>query len=70
MTNMKAIKTLQEKGVTLHTWSPEMLAVFQKGWDEVAAELVESDEDFAKVWASLKDFRANYKDWKELGYIK
>ena len=65
-----ALKTLQEKGVTLHTWSPEMLAIFENGWNEVAAELVESDEDFAKVWASLTKFRENYKAWKELGYLK
>ena len=63
-------KTLQEKGVELHTWSPEMLAIFENGWNEVAAELVESDEDFAKVWASLTEFRKNYKAWKELGYLK
>ena len=65
-----ALKTLQEKGVTLHTWSPEMLSVFEKGWNEVVAELVESDEDFAKVWSSLSEFRTDYKVWKELGYIK
>ena len=65
-----ALKTLQEKGVELHTWSPEMLAIFENGWNEVVAELVESDEDFAKIWASLADFRKNYKVWKELGYLK
>jgi TRAP-type mannitol/chloroaromatic compound transport system substrate-binding protein len=65
-----ALKTLQEKGVELHTWSPEMLAIFENGWNEVVAELVESDEDFAKIWASLTDFRKNYKVWKELGYLK
>ena len=65
-----ALKTLQEKGVTLHTWSPEMLSVFEEGWNEVVTELVESDEDFAKVWASLSKFRTDYKVWKELGYIK
>ena len=65
-----ALKTLQEKGVKLHTWSPEMLAIFENGWNEVVTELVESDEDFAKIWASLTDFRKNYKVWKELGYLK
>jgi len=47
-----------------------MLSVFEKGWNEVVTELVESDEDFAKVWASLSKFRTDYKVWKELGYIK
>ena len=65
-----ALKILQEKGVELHTWSPEMLAIFENGWNEVVTELVESDEDFAKIWASLTDFRKNYKVWKELGYLK
>jgi len=65
-----ALKTLQEKGVTLHTWSPEMLSIFESGWNEVVTELVESDEDFAKVWASLSTFRENYKEWKNLGYLK
>jgi len=65
-----ALKTLQEKGVKLHTWSPEMLAIFENGWNEVVTELMESDEDFAKIWASLTEFRKNYKVWKELGYLK
>jgi len=28
------------------------------------------NEDFARVWKSLSDFRETYKEWKNLGYLK
>ena len=38
-------------------------------WMEVVEEESEKDADFARVWAALSDFRANYKIWGDLGYL-
>ena len=64
-----ALQELQDvRGVTIHRWSDEMLDAFEAAWLEVVDELVE-DEDFARVWASLSEFRTNYKVWADLGYL-
>jgi TRAP-type mannitol/chloroaromatic compound transport system substrate-binding protein len=65
-----ALEELKAKGVQLHRWSPEILAAIEKAWDEVADEEAKSDPNFAKVWASLKTFRAKYAVWRDLGYVK
>jgi TRAP-type mannitol/chloroaromatic compound transport system substrate-binding protein len=46
-----------------------MLVAFEAAWQEVAAEQVAADPDFKRVWESLQAFRADYKIWKELGYL-
>lgn len=67
---MEPLAELEGKGVTVHTWSDEMMAAFQESWDAVVEEQVAADEDFARAWQSLSDFRANYARWSELGYIQ
>jgi len=66
----EALQELEANGVTIHQWPPEVLAELEAAWEEVLAELVAEDEDFARVWASLSEFRGNYKKWKDLGYLK
>jgi len=65
-----ALAKLTAKGVTLHSWSPEVLAELKKSWDKVAAEMADNDPTFAVVWASLTEFRRKYRTWAELGYLK
>ncbi len=65
----KALKELQDKGVTLHRWPPEVLDELRAAWNEVAAELAAENPTFAKVWESLSTFREGYATWKELGYL-
>ncbi len=65
----KALQELESKGVQIHRWPPEILDALHKAWDEVVAEQVAADADFARVWESLSTFRANYKKWKDLGYL-
>jgi TRAP-type mannitol/chloroaromatic compound transport system substrate-binding protein len=65
----KALQELQAKGVQFHRWPPEMLAAFQAAWQEVAAEEAAADPDFKRAWDSLQTCRANYKIWKDLGYL-
>ena len=66
----EALQELEANGVTIHQWPPEVLAELEAAWEEVLAELVAEDEAFARVWASLSEFRGNYKKWKDLGYLK
>jgi TRAP-type mannitol/chloroaromatic compound transport system substrate-binding protein len=66
----KALHELQTKGVQLHRWPPEMLAAFEAAWQEVAAEQAAEDADFKRAWDSLQAFRADYKIWKDLGYLE
>jgi TRAP-type mannitol/chloroaromatic compound transport system substrate-binding protein len=65
----KALQELRAKGVQLHRWPPEMLAAFEAAWQEVAAEEAAADPDFKRAWDSLQAFRADYKIWKDLGYL-
>jgi len=65
----KALHELRTKGVQLHRWPQEMLAAFEAAWQEVAAEQAAQDADFKRAWESLQAFRANYKIWKDLGYL-
>ena len=65
----KALEELQAKGVTLHRWSDEILQTLEEAWLEVVNEEAAKDEDFAKVWASLSEFRKSYKTWKDLGFV-
>ena len=37
--------------------------------DQIANMLSANDEDFARVWASLQEFRKGWKIWGDLGYV-
>ena len=65
-----ALNILKSKGVQVHTWPDEFLNKFRSSWEEVAREMAAENEDFARVWKSLSDFRETYKEWKNLGYLK
>ncbi|MEM8812760.1 MAG: TRAP transporter substrate-binding protein [Pseudomonadota bacterium] len=66
----KALKELQEKGVTIHRWSDEELAKLEAAWSEVATEIAASDAAFKEAWESLQAFREEYSVWGNLGYLK
>jgi len=65
-----AMKELQAKGVQIKFWGPEFLKAFEEKWIEVAKETAEKSPDFKKVWDHFTAFRANYKIWKDHGYLK
>ena len=67
---INALKTLREKGVQIHQWSPDVLAQLQTAWQAVAEEEAERDPDFKKVWESLSSFRDSYQTWNNLAYLK
>ena len=60
---------VKNKGVHNMTWPPEMLAAFQRAWEEVAAEYSAKDAFFKKAWEDLSAFRANYAIWGQEGYL-
>jgi len=66
----KAIKEMQAEGVQLREWSPEILAAFEKAWQEIVVEESESNPNFKRVWDSYSSFRAEYAAWKDRAYLK
>jgi TRAP-type mannitol/chloroaromatic compound transport system substrate-binding protein len=66
----KAIREIQSKGVTVHYWPKEFLDAYRKNWEEVAQEQAAKSPEFKKAWESYAAFRAEYKVWKDLGYLK
>ena len=66
----KALIELKAKGVNIHRWSPEILGTLEETWNKVADGLAAEDPTFKKVWTSLQAFRADYKVWSDLGYLK
>lgn len=64
-----ALRALQEDGVTLHRWSPEVLNAFREAWHAVVAEEAGNDPDFARVWQSLSTFREDYAFWRQYSRI-
>ncbi len=65
----EALGELRDMGVTIHRWSPAVLAAMNAAWSEVVGEL-SADADFKRVWDSYVTFRDQYASWRELGYMR
>ncbi|MEM9472770.1 MAG: TRAP transporter substrate-binding protein, partial [Pseudomonadota bacterium] len=65
-----ALAELKSKGVTVHKWSDADLAKLKATWEELVVEIAAGDAAFKEAWESLQKFRAEYADWKDLGYLK
>ena len=65
-----AMAWMQEKGVTLHDWSPEFLAKFKAGWDAVVAEERKKDPLFKRTHDSYSAFRKKFAIWGDRAYLK
>jgi TRAP-type mannitol/chloroaromatic compound transport system substrate-binding protein len=63
------VDNVENKGVTIKNWDPEILATFEATWNEVAAELAAEDPFFKKVWDDLQEYRAGYKIWSDNIYL-
>ncbi|MEM8825132.1 MAG: TRAP transporter substrate-binding protein [Pseudomonadota bacterium] len=69
-TNFSAmVENTEANGVTIKSWSPEILATFEETWNEVAQELAAEDAFFAEVWADLQEYRAGYATWGNTIYL-
>ena len=60
------VDNVENNGVTIKQWSPEIIAAFQSAWDEVAQELAADDPFFQEVWADLQEDRKGYKSWQKI----
>ncbi|WP_439573566.1 TRAP transporter substrate-binding protein [Phreatobacter sp.] len=65
-----AMREIQSKGVEIRYWSKDMLDLFRKTWEQVAAELVNTNPEFKRAWESYTRFRAEYAIWKQHGYLR
>ncbi|MCY0967448.1 TRAP transporter substrate-binding protein [Parathalassolituus penaei] len=59
---------MEERGVTVNKWSPEMLKAFKTAWEEVVQEQ-RKDPTFAAVYDDLHAFRENYKIWSSRAFV-
>jgi len=67
----KAMQEMQDKnGVQIRRWPPEILAAYEKAWNEVVAEESAKNPSFKRVWASYAQFRKDYAIWRDMGYLK
>ncbi len=60
----------EKDGVTNMTWSPEVLEALEAAWNEVNAEEIAKNPEYARVWESWSKFYEGYKVWGERGYLK
>ncbi|WP_170326600.1 TRAP transporter substrate-binding protein [Ruegeria arenilitoris] len=63
------IDNVENNGVTIKQWSPEMLDTFRATWEEVAAEEAANDAFFAQVLADMTEFRDGYNLWKTNAFL-
>ena len=63
------VDNVENKGVSIKNWDPEILKTFEATWNEVAAELAAEDPFFKKVWDDLQEYRAGYKIWSDNIYL-
>ncbi len=60
---------VENNGVIIKQWSPEMLAAFKGAWEEVAAEESAKDPFFKKVLDDMNGFRDGYETWKVNAFL-
>lgn len=63
------IQNVEKHGVKIKNWSDEMLALFRKTWDEVAAEEAKKDAFFKTVLDDMNGFRNGYQLWKSNAFL-
>ena len=66
-----AMQRMRDKhDVKIRYWPPEILAAYEKAWNEVVEEESKNNANFKKVYASYSKFREEFKLWGENGYLK
>ncbi len=63
------VRNVEEHGVIIKQWTPEMLDAFENAWNEVVEELRAQDPFFKEVWDDLAEYRAGYKVWSTNIYL-
>ena len=62
-------ENVEKNGVQLRYWTDEMLATYQKVWDDVATEMAANDAFFKKAWEDLTQFREGYDLWESYAFL-
>lgn len=65
-----AMLRMQEEGVHLKRWPPEMLVAFEDAWLEIVDEESASNPSFKRVYDSYAAFRENYAIWKQFSFLR
>ena len=60
---------IKNNGVIIKQWSPEMLALFEQTWEDVAAEEAAADPFFSKVLTDMNKFRDGYAVWAKSAFL-
>jgi TRAP-type mannitol/chloroaromatic compound transport system substrate-binding protein len=69
-TQFRAMQEMRDKnGVQIKKWPPEIMAAFEKAWNEVIAEESKANPNFKRVYDSYAKFRKDYAIWREHGYV-
>lgn len=63
------IQSFQERGTNVATYSDEMIQGFYDATQTVMARWSERDEMFGRVYASMMEYQAELRPWKEMGYL-
>jgi TRAP-type mannitol/chloroaromatic compound transport system substrate-binding protein len=66
----KALDEIKSHGVTVHQYSPEMLAELKQASDEVLAETAANDPDFKRVLDSMNEFMNSTAEWRGMAYAR
>ncbi len=62
-------ENVDNRGVTLHYWSDDMLKAFKTAWEEVAVELSASSPMFKEAYTDLSEFRSTYDLWESHAFL-
>lgn len=66
----KVVRENREKHGTVNkVWSPEMLELFKKTWNEVVEEEAASDPFFKKVWEDYKAYMAETGPYESVAHL-
>lgn len=64
-----ALKQISGAGAEINRLPAEVLGALSSAWDNIAEAESETDEEFDRVWKSLKSFRRDYDIWNELSSL-
>ena len=64
----QAIAFFKANGVTIHEWSPELMARFREVAAEVMSEASAEDPAFKEACDSLQAYRAKNAGWRDIAY--
>ncbi|WP_207459719.1 TRAP transporter substrate-binding protein [Azospirillum sp. SYSU D00513] len=65
----RVLRAMQDRGVQLRRWPPEILVALDEAWNEVVEEESDANPNFRRVYRSFAEFRARYSVWHGLGYL-